>query len=102
MGAISKRVVKLLKPFGVSYSGYPIDEEYLKENNATPASLEEIFATCKIVSLHSAMNEWTRGMIGKEHFDLFQDGAFFINTARDAIIRENEMRAMQEKPLSQR
>lgn len=94
MGAISKRVIKLLKPFGVSlklYSGYPIDEEYLKENNASQASLEEIFKTCKIVSLHSAMNERTRGMIGKEHFELLQDGAIFINTARGAIVREDEM-----------
>lgn len=101
MGAISKRVIKLLKPFGVSlklYSGYPIDAEYLKENNACQASLEEIFATCKIVSLHSAMTERTRGMIGKEHFDLLQDGTIFINTARGAIIREDEMiEALKEK-----
>ena len=101
MGAISKRVIKLLKPFGVSlklYSGYPIDEDYLKENNAVQASLEEIFATCKIISLHSAMSERTRGMIGKEHFDLLQDGAIFINTARGAIIREAEMiEALKEK-----
>ena len=101
MGAISKRVIKLLKPFGVRlklYSGYPIDREYLKENNAVQASIEEIFSTCKIVSLHSAMNERTRGMIGKEHFDLMQDGAIFLNTARGAIIREEEMiEALREK-----
>ena len=94
MGAISKRVIKLLQPFGVNlklYSGYPIDEAYLKENNAVQASMQEIFSTCKIVSLHSAMNERTRGMIGKEHFDLLQDGAIFVNTARGKIIREEEM-----------
>ena len=101
LGAISKRVIKLLKPFGVSlklYSGYPINEEYLKENNAVQASLEEIFASCKLVSLHSAMTERTIGMIGKEHFDLLQDGAIFINTARGPIIREDEMiEALKEK-----
>ena len=44
------------------------------------------------------MNEKNRGMIGKEHFDLLQDGAVFINTARGAIIREDEMiEALQEK-----
>lgn len=94
MGAISKRVIKLLRPFNVSlklYSGYPINQAYLAENNAVQASLEEIFSTCKIVSLHSAMNERTRGMIGKEHFDLLQDGAVFINTARGRIVREEEM-----------
>lgn len=94
MGAISKRVIKLLKPFDVSlklYSGHPIDPVFLEENNAVQASLEEIFSSCKIVSLHSAMNEKTRGMIGKEHFDLLQDGSLFINTARGRIVREEEM-----------
>lgn len=94
MGAISKNLIKMLKPFRVKmklYSGYPIDVEYLKENNATQASLEEIFSTCKIVTLHSAQNERTKGMIGKEHFDLLQDGSIFINTARGALIREDEM-----------
>lgn len=94
MGAITKNLIRMLKPFGVQlklYSGYPIDPEYLEQNNATQASLEEIFSTCKIVSLHSALNERTRGMITKAHFDLLQDGAVFINSARGAIIREDEM-----------
>lgn len=94
MGAITKQVIPMLKPFRVKlklYSGYPIDPDYLAENNAEQASLEEIFSTCKIVSIHSALNERTMGMIGKEHFDLLQDGAVFINSARGAIIREDEM-----------
>jgi phosphoglycerate dehydrogenase-like enzyme len=101
MGAITKQLIPMLKPFRVKlklYSGYPIDPEYLAQNNAVQASLEEIFSTCKIVSIHSALNERTKGMIGKEHFDLLQDGAVFINTARGAIIREDEMiEALQEK-----
>ena len=94
MGAITKHLIPMLKPFRVKlklYSGYPIDPDFLAENNAQQASLEEIFSTCKIVSIHSALNERTRGMIGKEHFDLLQDGAVFINSARGAIVREEEM-----------
>ena len=94
MGAITKNLIPMLKPFGVKlklYSGYPIDAEYLAQNNAVQASLEEIFSTCKVVSIHSALNDRTKGMIGREHFDLLQDGAVFVNTARGAIIREEEM-----------
>ena len=94
MGAITKNLIAMLKPFGVKlklYSGYPIDQAYLAQNNAVQASIEEIFSTCKVVSIHSALNERTKGMIGKEHFDLLQDGAIFLNTARGAIIREEEM-----------
>lgn len=94
MGAITKKLIPMLRPFGVKlklYSGYPIDTEYLEQNNAVQASLEEIFSTCKVVSIHSALNDRTKGMIGKEHFDLLQDGAVFINSARGAIVREEEM-----------
>lgn len=94
MGAITKNLIPMLKPFGVKlklYSGYPIDPEYLAQNNAVQASLEEIFETCRVVSIHSALNDRTKGMIGKEHFDRLQDGAVFLNTARGAIIREDEM-----------
>lgn len=94
MGTITKNLIPMLKPFGVKlklYSGYPINPEYLAEHNAVQASLEEIFATCKVVSIHSALNDRTKGMIGKAYFDLLRDGALFINTARGAIIREDEM-----------
>ena len=94
MGAITKNLIPMLKPFGVKlklYSGYPIDPEYLAQNNAVQASLEEIFSTCAVVSVHSALNERTKGLIGKAHFDMLQDGAIFLNTARGAIIREDEM-----------
>lgn len=94
MGAISRRVIRLLHPFHARikiYSGYPVEESFLQANNAEQVSLEEIFATCRIVSLHSAMNERNRGMIGKKHFDLLQDGSFFLNTARGRLVKEEEM-----------
>lgn len=94
MGEISLRLLKLLSMFRVRikiFSHYPIRNELLQTYAARQVSLEEIFATCKVVSLHSSMNERTRGMIGKEHFDLLADGAVFVNTARGKIIREREM-----------
>lgn len=101
LGTISRLLIEKLQVFGVKikiYSGYPIDKEFLRKYNAEQASLEEVFSTCKIVSLHSSKNKQTIGMIGKEHFDLLQDGALFINTARGEIIRENEMiEALKEK-----
>lgn len=93
-GSITKHLVKMLKPFRVKlkiYSGYKIDESYLMENDAVQADLNEIFSTCDVVSLHSAMNERTRGMLGGEHFRLMKPNAVFINTARGPIIREREM-----------
>lgn len=94
LGAISKYLIDMLKPFHTEikiYSSHKIEEEYLERVGARQVSLEEIFSTCDIVSLHSALTDKTRGMIGKEYFDLMKDGALFINTARGAVVREGEM-----------
>ncbi len=96
LGSISKQLIKKLKVFNVNlkiYSGYAIDKEYLEENNAIQTTLEDVFSTCKVVSLHSAMNERTRNLIRKEHFDLLKDGSLFINTARGKIVNEEDLKA---------
>lgn len=94
-GMISQNLMRMLQVFRCRfkiYSQFPMDEEFLKSVNATKVdTLEEIFSTCSIVSLHSALNEKTRNLIGKEHFDLLPEGALFVNTARGAIIRQKEM-----------
>lgn len=93
-GAISRYLVDMLKAFQVKmkvYSAHIIDPQYLADNDIEQVSLEEIFSTCHIVSLHSALTKETEGMIGKEHFDLMQDGAMFVNTSRGHVVREDEM-----------
>ena len=102
-GMISQNLMKMLQVFRCKFkifSQFPMDEEFLKSVNATKVdTLEEIFSTCSIVSLHSALNEKTKGLIGKEHFDLLPEGALFVNTARGAIIRQKEMeKFLVERP----
>lgn len=94
LGTISTILLSYLKMFRVRvklYTHYPPSEEFLKENNATLASLEEVFSTCDIVSVHSALNAENRGLIQKEHFDLLKDNALFINTSRGAVIDEEAL-----------
>ena len=93
-GTITKFLIEMLQAFKVKimlYSSHPPSEEYCKKYNVTPAGLNEVFSECKIVSLHSALNERTRGMIGKEQLDMLADGALFINTARGGIVNESEL-----------
>lgn len=93
MGTISKILVKMLRIFNADikiYSGHAIDREFLERYSAEQVSLEEALK-CDIVSLHSAMNEKTRGMIGKEQLAFIKDGALFLNTARGAIVDEKAM-----------
>ncbi len=103
LGMISTDLMKLLKPFRCKfkiYSHYPIKEEFLKENNAIQVdTLEEVFSTCSLVSLHSALNDTTRYMIKKEHFALMPERGIFVNTARGAVIVENDLiEVLKERP----
>lgn len=94
MGAVSRELLPLLKAFRVKlklYSRYPIDNTVLKQFDAEQVSLDELFSTCRVVSLHSALQPSTRSMIRKHHFDLLQDGALFLNTARSGIVHQEEM-----------
>jgi lactate dehydrogenase-like 2-hydroxyacid dehydrogenase len=51
-------------------------------------SRRELFATSQIVSIHTPLNESTRGSVGRAEFDLMKKSGYLVNTARGAIIDE--------------
>ena len=93
LGAISSRLIPILKMFTDDirvYSTHP-DEKIAEKMGFCYASLEEIFAECKIVSVHTAKNDETYHMINMRHFDLLRDGSLFINTSRGPVIDEDAL-----------
>ena len=93
-GAVARHLMRILQPFRCSFkvaADYTVDEEYLKSMNARQVSIEEVFSTCEVVSLHLSLTPQSRGTIGKELFEMLPANAVFVNTARGAIIREAEM-----------
>ncbi|MFF2409548.1 hydroxyacid dehydrogenase [Streptomyces sp. NPDC058092] len=50
--------------------------------------IEELFATCHVVSLHAPLLPETRGVIGSRLLNSLGPGATLINTARGALIDE--------------
>lgn len=49
-------------------------------------TLEELMSQCDIVSVHTPLNDETRGLVGKSAFDAAKKGIIVINTARGPII----------------
>jgi len=93
-GAVSRYLVKLLKPFRVKINIYDvidIPEADLLEYNMTQTSLETVFAESDIVSLHTPLNPATYHMIGSKLLSMIKDGALFLNTARGAVVDEAAM-----------
>ncbi|MBR3810726.1 MAG: hydroxyacid dehydrogenase [Agathobacter sp.] len=94
VGTISRIVIRMLQTFRVKikvYSHYEVEPEFLEKYGCELATLDEIFSTCDIVSVHSALNEENRGLIQRKHFEMLKDGSLFINTARGAVIDEEAL-----------
>jgi len=92
-----RALIPLLKPFGVEnlvYDPYLTDERAASLGVLRVENLDEIFATCDVVSNHAPTTPETTGMIGAKQLALLRDGALFVNTARadaidyDALIKE--------------
>jgi phosphoglycerate dehydrogenase-like enzyme len=98
-GAVAKHLVKLLKPFRAKIKVYDpyISAETCTEHGVESVSLEEIFATSKIISIHAPKIPETYHMIGKELLARVQEGALLVNTARGNIIDEEALADELEK-----
>ena len=89
-GAVARHLVRLLKPFGVHIkvcAGHVTPEE-AAALGVEKAGLEELFETCRIVTLHGASGPTTHHMVGRALLEKMQDGALFVNTARGSLVDE--------------
>lgn len=88
-GAIGRNMARLLSAFRTDVRVYdikPLPQEDVKAWKLTPAGLEEIFAECDIITLHTPLLEATRHMIGRELLQTIKPGALLVNTSRGAVI----------------
>ena len=99
-GTISKYIIPMLQPFHVKiklYSRKAMPQEFLEKYNVEQVSLEELFSTSDIITLQTAKNPHTIGMINKKYLSLIKDGALFVNTSRGPIVDEDDLIAEIEK-----
>jgi phosphoglycerate dehydrogenase-like enzyme len=80
MAHISRNVFKRV----IAYDPYIIDGDF-------PAYVERVdketlFRQADIVSLHTPLNDQTRGMIDASVLDLMQPGSYLVNTARGGLV----------------
>jgi len=92
-GMVAKYLVSMLRPFRVKIKVYDpyVNDDILREYNVEKATLDQIFSTCKIISIHAPKTPDTYHMINKELLEMIPDGSLFVNTARGSIIDENAL-----------
>jgi len=91
MGNIGKKVVKMLKPFGVKilyYSRSRLPEIEEKGLLIQYCDLPILLKQVDILSLHCPLTHQTKEIIGKSEIASMQYGAIIINTARGSLINE--------------
>ncbi len=93
LSQVGRKTLELLKPFDVDIVYYDpfVSKEAGEEMGAEKVSLEELFKISDVVSLHSPLLPETEGLISGELIESMKQNATFINTARGAIVKEQEL-----------
>lgn len=103
LGHIGRIVAKRLKGFDVKLIGYDpfISAGMAEKMGVELVEWERIFQDSDFLSLHIPLNEETKGMIGEKEFSLMKPEAYFINTARAAVVDEDALiKALTEKKIA--
>lgn len=93
-GAIAKHLVKKLQPFNVEllvYDIVDIPKEDQEKYNFRQASMEEIFSTCDIVSVHTPLNAKTHHLIDDKLLSLLKKDSLFVNTSRGGVVDQQAL-----------
>ena len=87
LGNIGREVARLASAFGCEVRYFSTSGT--KREEAYPAmELKEMLEWCDILSVHSPLNERTRGLVGREELKVMKPTALVINVARGGIIDE--------------
>lgn len=93
-GGIGRRVARLAHGLGLRllvWDRHPDAESLVALNAESAATMDEVFSRADIVSLHLALNNSTRGIIGPMQLDLMRPGTLLVNTARAELIEPGAM-----------
>ena len=83
-GKIGRIFINICKGFGmnvVAYDPFPVED-----SDINYVSLEELFKTSDIISLHCPLTNDTKHIIDKKAVDMMKKGVVIINTSRGALI----------------
>ena len=98
-GAVGRRIAAVLEGFQCEILYY---DPYAQSENPRHkrVSLDELFTTSDVVSIHLPRTEETIGMINDHYFGLMKKDAVFVNTSRAVVVdREALVRTLKEQKI---
>jgi len=98
LGKVGGRVALRCKAFEaevIACDPY-ISEKRAEDHGVKLVSLDDIVRFSDIITVHTPLNDETRGMLGAEHFARMKDGVIIVNCARGGIYDEEATLAALE------
>ncbi|MFV0545720.1 MAG: 2-hydroxyacid dehydrogenase [Bacteroides sp.] len=92
-GKIARILIRILKGFGMNilaYDPYP-DHNFAREEKIVYVSLDELYHSSDIISLHCPLTESTKYIINDYSISKMKDGVMIINTGRGQLIHTNAL-----------
>ncbi|KOG73399.1 MULTISPECIES: D-2-hydroxyacid dehydrogenase family protein [Streptomyces] len=96
LGKIGSRVAQVGAAFGmdvVAWSQNLTEERTDEVGTGLAANLEELLRTSDFVSVHLALSDRTRGLLGAPELALLKPTAYLVNTSRAAIVDQDALLA---------
>ena len=94
VGNIGTEVAARARALGmnvVAWSRSLTDERAAALGVERKATIEQVAAACDVLSVHLALNDQTRGLVGATVFSAMRPGATFINTSRAEVVDEEAL-----------
>lgn len=102
-GSIGKKVANIARSFGMYIYVYDpfLSEIEINDNVIKKVSLDKLLSESDFISCHCKVDESTRGFIGENEFNMMKKTAYFINTSRGAIVKEEALiNALRERKIA--
>ena len=90
LGRIGKATANLFQNLGACVQGYDLypDIKYLEDNNINLVSIEELFKSSEIISIHVPGSKNNNPIINKDELNLMKKNAYLINVSRGGVVEE--------------
>ena len=96
MGRIGKAVIERAQAFGIECCAYDVywDQDFATKHGVERCeSMDDLFATCDIVSLHCFLDDCTNDLINAASIAKMKDGVIILNCARGEIVNVPDIAA---------
>jgi len=94
LGKIGSKISKYANAFGmkvICYDPYIPDGKAEGLNVEQLSDLDELIKRSDVITVHTPLNDETRGMVNEKHFPKMKDGVIIVNCARGGIIEEKAL-----------